>query len=139
MNAKDTYVFPAIFTYDDDGISIEFPDLPGCLSCADTTDEALKMAKEALALHLYGMEEDNESIPKDTPINNLTLLKNQIPMLIEVYMPLYRTAIENQSIKKTLTIPQWLNKLAEKNEINFSQILQAALKEQLGINSTLNK
>ncbi|ACD23149.1 HicB family protein [Clostridium botulinum] len=139
MNAKDMYVFPAIFTYDNDGISIEFPDLPGCLSCADTTDEAIKMAKEALALHLYGMEEDNESIPKDTPINNLTLLENQIPMLIEVYMPLYRTAIENQSIKKTLTIPQWLNKLAEKNEINFSQILQAALKEQLGIHSTLNK
>ncbi|MGN2369296.1 type II toxin-antitoxin system HicB family antitoxin [Clostridium cagae] len=139
MNAKDMYVFPAIFTYDNDGISIEFPDLPSCLSCADTTDEAIKMAKEALALHLYGMEEDNESIPKDTPINNLTLLENQIPMLIEVYMPLYRTAIENQSIKKTLTIPQWLNKLAEKNEINFSQILQAALKEQLGIHSTLNK
>ncbi|MBY7008957.1 type II toxin-antitoxin system HicB family antitoxin [Clostridium botulinum] len=139
MNAKDMYVFPAIFTYDNDGISIGFPDLPGCLSCADTTDEAIKMAKEALALHLYGMEEDNESIPKDTPINNLTLLENQIPMLIEVYMPLYRTAIENQSIKKTLTIPQWLNKLAEKNEINFSQILQAALKEQLGIHSTLNK
>ncbi|KIL06886.1 pilus assembly protein HicB [Clostridium botulinum] len=139
MNAKDMYVFPAIFTYDNDGISIEFPDLPGCLSCADTTDEAIKMAKEALALHLYGMEEDNESIPKDTPINNLTLLENQIPMLIEVYMPLYRTAIENQSIKKTLTIPQWLNKLAEKNEINFSQILQAALKEKLGIHSTLKK
>ncbi|MBN1035800.1 UNVERIFIED_ORG: HicB family protein [Clostridium botulinum] len=139
MNAKDMYVFPAIFTYDNDGISIEFPDLPGCLSCADTTHEAIKMAKEALALHLYGMEEDNENIPKDTPINNLTLLENQIPMLIEVYMPLYRTAIENQSIKKTLTIPQWLNKLAEKNEINFSQILQAALKEQLGIHSTLNK
>ncbi|MBQ3422567.1 MAG: type II toxin-antitoxin system HicB family antitoxin [Romboutsia sp.] len=133
MKEKDTYAFPAIFTYDDDGISIEFPDLPGCLSCSDTTDEAIKMAKEALALHLYGMEEDNDIIPKDTPVNNIKLDKNQIPMLIEVYMPLYRTAIENQSVKKTLTIPQWLNKIAEQNKINFSQVLQAALKEQLGI------
>ena len=133
MKEKDTYVFPAIFTYEEDGISIEFPDLPGCLSCADTTDEAIKMAKEALALHLYGMEEDNDEIPKDTPINNIDLLKNQIPMLVEVYMPLYRTAIENQSIKKTLTIPQWLNKIAEQNKINFSQVLQNALKEQLGL------
>ena len=52
MKEKDTYVFPAIFTYEEDGISIEFPDLPGCLSCADTTDEAIRMAKEALAIHL---------------------------------------------------------------------------------------
>jgi len=133
MKEKDTYVFPAIFTYEEDGISIEFPDLPGCLSCADTTDEAIRMAKEALALHLYGMEEDNDKIPKDTPINNINLLKNQIPLLIEVHMPLYRTAIENQSIKKTLTIPQWLNKIAEQNKINFSQVLQSALKEQLGL------
>ena len=133
MKEKDTYVFPAIFTYEEDGISIEFPDLPGCLSCADTTAEATKMAKEALALHLYGMEEDNDEIPNDTPINNINLLKNQIPLLIEVYMPLYRTAIENQSVKKTLTIPQWLNKIAEQNKINFSQVLQSALKEQLGL------
>ncbi len=135
MKEKDTYVFPAIFTYEEDGISIEFPDLPGCLSCADTTEDATKMAKEALALHLYGMEEDNDEIPTGTPINNITLLKNQIPILIEVYMPLYRTAIENQSIKKTLTIPQWLNKIAEQNNINFSQVLQNALKEQLGLNN----
>ena len=79
------------------------------------------------------MEEDNDKIPKDTPINNINLLKNQIPLLIEVHMPLYRTAIENQSIKKTLTIPQWLNKIAEQNKINFSQVLQSALKEQLGL------
>ncbi|NOW07813.1 type II toxin-antitoxin system HicB family antitoxin [Clostridium beijerinckii] len=133
MKWKDTYTFPAIFTYDNDGISIEFPDLPGCFSCGENTEESVNMAKEALALHLYGMEEDNDIIPNATPANELNLASNQIPMLIEVYMPLYRTAIENQSIKKTLTIPQWLNKLAEKNKINFSQILQAALKDQLGI------
>ncbi|EHI98003.1 Uncharacterized protein family UPF0150 [Clostridium sp. DL-VIII] len=133
MNQKDSYTFPAIFTYDDDGVSVEFPDLPGCFSCGDTTEESIKMAKEALALHLYGMEEDNDIIPDAALINKLSLSENQIPMLIEVYMPLYRTAIENQSVKKTLTIPQWLNKLAEKNKINFSQVLQLAIKEQLGI------
>lgn len=133
MEKKDLYVFPAIFTYEDDGISIEFPDLPGCFSCGDTTEEAVGMAKEALGLHIYGMEDDNDDIPNPTPIEKIDLAKNQIPMLIEVYMPMYRTAIENQSVKKTLTIPQWLNKLAEKNQINFSQVLQAALKEQLRI------
>lgn len=56
---KDKYIFPAIFSYDDDGVSVEFPDLPGCYTCADSTEEALEMAKDVLGLHIYGMEQDN--------------------------------------------------------------------------------
>ena len=81
---KDCYVYPAIFTYEDDGISVEFPDLPGCLTCADTTEEAKKMAKEALGLHLYGIEEENETIPVASNIRDLSLEKNQIPILIDI-------------------------------------------------------
>lgn len=136
---KDIYSFLSIFTYDEDGISIEFPDLPGCLSCSDTQNDAINMAKEALALHLYGMESDNEKIPVPSSLSDLNIDKNQVPVLIDVYMPLYRTAIENQSVKKTLTIPLWLNKLAEEKKINFSQVLQIALKDQLGINEKFNK
>lgn len=128
---KDYYVYPAIFTYEDDGISVEFPDLPGCLTCADTTEDAIKMAKEALGLHLYDIEEENEPIPTASSINDLCLEKNQIPILIDINMVLHRKAIENTSVKKTLTIPQWLNKEAERHNINFSQVLQEALKEQL--------
>ncbi|ATW25552.1 type II toxin-antitoxin system HicB family antitoxin [Candidatus Formimonas warabiya] len=130
---KDYYIFPALFEYASDGISIEFPDLPGCLPCAGNTEEAIKNAKEALALHLWGMEQDNELIPEPTHIHELHFSGNQIPVLIEVVMPVYRDAIENTSVKKTLTIPQWLNQLAEKNKINFSQTLQTALKKQLNI------
>ncbi len=128
---KDYYVYPAIFTYEDDGISVEFPDLPGCLTCADTTEDAIKMAKEALGLHLYDMEEENETIPVASNISDLSLEKNQIPILIDINMVLHRKAIENTSVKKTLTIPQWLNKEAERHNINFSQVLQEALKQQL--------
>jgi len=131
---KDRYVFPAIFTFDDDGITIEFPDLPGCISCADTLDEAVKNAKEVLGLYLWSMEKDNEPIPEPTAVNQLRLEKNQMPMLIEVWMPLIRHEMDNKAVKKTLTIPQWLNILAEKHNINFSQVLQEALKEKLGIN-----
>ncbi len=130
---KDHYIYPAIFDYETDGISISFPDLPGCFSCADTDEEALYMAKEALGLHLYSMEEDNDIIPEPTPVNQLPLDKNQAVVLVEVIMPIMREAIENYSVKKTLSIPQWLNKLAIDNNINFSQVLQKALKEQLGI------
>ena len=51
---KDCYVYPAIFTYEDDGISVEFPDLPGCLTCADTTEEAIKMANKRDIIVLAG-------------------------------------------------------------------------------------
>ncbi len=130
---KDHYIYPAVFDYAEDGISISFPDLPGCYSCADSDEEAIFMVKEALALHLYSMEEDADEIPEPSHISEIKLEPNQIIVLTEAIMPTMRQAIENYSVKKTLSIPQWLNKLAIENNINFSQVLQTALKEQLGI------
>ncbi|MGD0153036.1 MAG: type II toxin-antitoxin system HicB family antitoxin [Thermacetogeniaceae bacterium] len=85
---KDRYIYPAIFDYSKDGIAIEFPDLPGCLPCAKTTEEAVNNAREAVALHLHSMEQDGETIPEPTPVDRLKLEANQIPILIEIFMPL---------------------------------------------------
>lgn len=130
---KDHYIYPAIFDFADDGIAIEFPDLPGCLPCAHNVDDAVKNAKEAMALHLYNIEIDNEEIPEPTPVEKLKPYKNQAILLVEVWMPIYRNAVENKAVKKTLTIPKWLNDLAEKEKVNFSSVLQEALKFKLGI------
>ena len=132
---KDRYVFPAVFYYAEDGISIEFPDLPGCLPCADTTDEAVKNAKEALGVHLYGMEKDGEEIPEASDIKNIKVDDGGILMLVEVFMPLVRDRINNKYVKKTLTIPYWLNAEAENQGVNFSGVLQDALKEYLHLTS----
>ena len=134
---KDSYEFVAIFNYAEDGISISFPDLPGCLSCADTTNEAIKNAEEVLGLVLYDMEEENENIPEPTSLENVKCAENEKAVLISVWMPLVRNEIEEQSVKKTLTIPQWLNKMAEKENVNFSKLLQAALKDYLKVKRTL--
>lgn len=131
---KDRYVYPAIFDYADDGISIEFPDLPGCLPCAETTEEAFKNAKEAMALHLYSMEEDKEEIPVPSDIKSLKPADNQVVTFIEVWMPPFRDAIKQKSVKKTLTISKWLDDLASEHNVNFSHILQDALKQYLGVN-----
>lgn len=72
---KDKYEFIAVFEYAEDGISISFPDLPGCLSCADTTDEALKNAQEALGLVLVHYERENLQIPLATPIEEVKCKK----------------------------------------------------------------
>lgn len=130
---KDNYIYPAVFDYAEDGISIEFPDLPGCLPCADTVEEAVKNAKEALMLHLYGMEEDNEAIPEPTPINKIAAEKNQAIILVDVFMPPFREKQHTKFVKKTLSIPSWLNAEAEHCGINFSAVLQEALKERLNV------
>lgn len=93
---QNTYTFPAILHYADDGISIRFPDLPGCTSCSDTTDEAVRDAKEALGLHLWGMEKDCDEIPSATPIDKLTLAPNETPLLVEVFMPAVRARIQRR-------------------------------------------
>ncbi|WP_018130582.1 type II toxin-antitoxin system HicB family antitoxin [Effusibacillus pohliae] len=130
---KDRYIYPAIFDYAEDGISVEFPDLLGCLTCGDTDEEALHNAKEAMALHLYGMEQDGDPIPAPTPVSKLRPEENQVVVLVEVWMPPFRDEMENRAVKKTLTIPKWLNDLAEEHKVNFSHVLQDALKRYLGV------
>ena len=130
---KDRYSFIAVFDVEDDGISIEFPDLPGCLPCAETMEEALKNAQEALGLHLWGLEQDNEEIPEPTPIQNIKLEKNQVPAVIEVFMPSFRDKLNNRFVKKTLSLPAWLADMADKDGVNCSKVFQNALAEYLGV------
>lgn len=126
------YAFPAFFYYDEDGISIEFPDLPGCLPCAQTSEEAFRNAKESLGLHLFGMEQDGEVIPAPTAVKDLHPTDGAVTVMVEVFMPSVRDRINNRVVKKTLTLPSWLNREAEAANVNFSLILQDALEKYLG-------
>ena len=136
MKKKDTYIFPAIVTTENDGITITFPDLEGCITCAYSDDEIMKVSKEALGLHLYGLETDEEIegkelIPVPSKLNDLKLEKNQATTLVEVYMPVIRQVLDNKAVKKTVTIPNWLDVQAKKYEINFSQLLQESIRNLL--------
>lgn len=132
---KDRYAYVALFNYEEDGINIEFPDLPGCYPCAgkDDTDTALKNAKEALGLHIWGMEQDGESIPDPTPFSSISLHKNQLPVLIDVFMPPVRERINSKFVKKTLSLPSWLAAKADEDGVNCSKLFQNALMEYLKI------
>lgn len=134
---KESYEFIAIFEYAKDGINIRFPDIEEAISCASTTKEALKNAKEVLELTLYNREEEGIEIPEATPLENIKCNENEKTVTVSVWMPLVRSEMEEQSVKKTLTIPGWLNKLAEEQNVNFSKVLQAALKEYLKIKRVL--
>lgn len=132
---KNRYAYPAIFSYDDDGISIEFPDLPGCCPCTDKddTDMAIRNAREALGLHMWGIEDDNEEIPQPSEIGTLHFEKNQIPVLIEVFMPPIRERANSRFVKKTVSLPAWLAAKADEDGVNCSKLFQQALINYLGL------
>lgn len=134
MSYPDRYCFIATLEYGEHGdIGVYFHDLPGCISGGDTEEEAMQNAKEALSLHLYGMEEDGDTIPRPSSLKDLTFASNEIPYMAEVYMKPFRERMHTKFVKKTLSIPNWLNTLAEEQNINFSATLQNALKDQLHI------
>lgn len=133
---KDHYLFPAIFEQGDESIGVYFPDLPGCVSGGDNEADAVRMAKEALSLHLYGMEEDGDDIPDPSSAKYIqdSLDSNEYVVMIEVWMPPFRDKVANRAVKKTLTVPKWLDDLAAENNVNYSRILQEGLKRYLGVN-----
>lgn len=128
---KERYIYPAVFDYADDGISIEFPDLPGCLPCAFSNEEALHNAREALGLHLYGMEQDNDPIPEPSDILAVKHEANQAVVLIDAYMPAVRDYFNAKAVNKMVTLPNWLIHEGKEAGINFSQTLAEALMAKL--------
>ena len=132
MKKKDRYVFPAVFTYEEgQNIAIVFPDLE-CASSAENDEDALVTARELLGCVICGLEEDGEPIPAPTPLNEVKLASNERACLIDVFMPVYRLTRVHKSVNRTVTLPAWLNAEALEHKINFSQVLQEALKVQLG-------
>lgn len=133
MKKQERYFYPAVFTYDEgQEIAVVFPDLDCATSGIDEND-ALMSARELLGCVLYGLEEDGEKIPTPTPLTQVQTEPNERTVLIDVYMPSIRMAHVNRSVNRTVTLPAWLNAVALENNINFSQVLQDALKDKLHV------
>ena len=130
MKKVERYFYPAVFTYEpEQEIAVTFPDLDVATS-GENEDDALISARELLGCVLYGHEEDKEDIPVPTPLSNIHTEENERVVLVDVYMPSIRMAQINRSVNRTVTLPAWLNAAALERNVNFSQILQDALKEK---------
>lgn len=132
---KDTYTFPCIIKFDEEDkiYYVRFPDIEEAFTDGDSLKEAIYNAQEVLGLVIYEREKMGREIPKATE-SMIKTGENESLSYISVWMPLVRDRIEEKSVKKTLTIPKWLNNLAEENNINFSQLLQVAIKKYIGLN-----
>lgn len=130
-------VYPAIFYKEENGYSVIFPDLNHLATCGDTLEEAMAMAVDCLAGYLYSAKLDHEDVPAPSKLNDVDPVAvakeletdpgeyfvNFVSVDVEDYAKLHFS----KSVKKTLSIPEWLNREAISKNINFSQVLQEAL------------
>lgn len=131
--------YPACFFKEDSGYSVVFPDLNYLSTCGATLDEALSMAVDCLAGYLFWLEKDGESAPPASDKVDLEAVASELEIscngafvnVITVDVAEYARTHFEKSVKKTLSIPAWLNDAALKQGINFSQVLQEALKKEL--------
>lgn len=130
------YVYPAIFTLEEEGgYSIRFPDIENCFTSAATLEEAMEMANDVLCLMLYELEQKGAAIPAPSAVQSVQKLATggEFVTLISCDTIAYRRFYDNKAVKKTLSIPSWLNDMAERAGVNFSGVLQDALKQRLNI------
>ena len=123
------YVYPAIFYHEDDGkYSVIFPDLNDLATFGDNLADAFAMAQEACGQYLFTSLKDGEHLPVPTPLEKVEKdEEDAFVNLIGVNLDEYAKAHNDKSVKKTLSIPAWLNTVCENYGINYSKVLQEAL------------
>lgn len=123
--------YPAVFhKAEEGGFWVSFPDIPECMTQGDDMQDAYEMAVDALGLSLSTMEDAGEVIPEASPLDRVNAEDGTL-IIVEFDMAEYRRRHSSKAVKKTLTIPEWLNEAAVRENINFSQVLQEALMKKL--------
>ena len=125
--------YPAVFQKEDVGYSVWVPDIQGCVSQGDTFDEAMEYIKDAIGICLDLIVQNGNVPPKATEPSGIALEHNQFLAVVSFDFDEYQKKHGEKSVKKTLTVPAWLNTLSERKNINFSQVLQNALIHELQI------
>lgn len=124
--------YPALFhVADEGGFWVSFPDLPECLTEGDNMEQAYEMAVDALGLALTSRETAKEPVPRPSEPATIAVDTGSFLVVIEFDMAAYKKRTNSKSVKKTLSIPEWLNEEATALGVNFSQVLQEALISKL--------
>lgn len=125
--------YPAIFhKAEEGGYWITFPDIPECMTQGDDMQHAYEMAVDALGLAITSRESEKEEIPMASEPFDIVLKEDEICVVIEFDMLAYKKRTNSRAVKKTLSIPEWLNEEAMELGVNFSQVLQEALLQKIG-------
>ena len=132
MRLPDHYSYPAVFSTDGDGWEVFFPDIDNAFTAADTLEEAILEARYVLEDIMYMREQEKDDIPTPTPLDKVRAKQGDIVQLVVASMPEVRRQFRQKAVKKTLTIPAWMEEeLKKRDDINVSQLLQQAIKHEL--------
>ena len=138
-------IYPAIFFHEKNGhYSVVFPDLNHLSTCGDTMQEAMEMAVDCLAGYLHSEKLDGNDVPAPTPINAVDIHaeddddddygdEDRFVSMVSVDVEEYARTHFEKAVRKSLTIPKWLNDLAVSRKINFSKVLQQALRREMNL------
>lgn len=126
--------YPAVFhKAEEGGYWITFPDIPECMTQGEDMQHAYEMAVDALGLAITSREAERDEIPHASEPFDVKVGENEICVVIEFDMLAYKKRTNSRAVKKTLSIPEWLNEEAMELGVNFSQVLQEALLQKIGV------
>lgn len=125
------YVYTAILEPEGTQYNVTFPDLDGCFTCGDSLADAIYMAEDVLNLWLVDLEESGAAIPM--PSATVPVPDGCRATLVRADTDAYRKKVSTAAVRKNVSMPAWLANLAEARGVNFSQVLQEALREKLGV------
>lgn len=126
--------YPSVFhKAEEGGFWVSFPDIPECLTQGDDMHQAYEMAIEALGLAITAREADGEEIPAASSPDCIQVDEDGFLVVVEFDLMEYRRRNCSRAVKKTLSIPEWLNEAAMRQNINFSQVLQEALMQKINV------
>jgi len=129
------YLFYAVLQKEGEYYNVYFPDLQGAITFGHGIEEAVEMAHDALGGHLLVMEDDNDNIPQPTDYHTLAkdIKDDEQLQLVTVDTSIVRSREENKTVNKMVTLPKYMVDLGKSQNVNFSQTLQRALKDELNI------
>ena len=134
-----TITYLAVLEPGEDGsYGISFPDLPGCFNYGNSLNEAQRIATKAASLHVYGMERDGEEIPVPSTSLSKEWTDGNIVMPVTIHPDLYGAKRDNERVKTNITLPAWLKRIAEEQEVNYSRLLESAFIDYLQIPKSSN-
>ena len=125
-------IYAAVFKQDAGKVFVSFPDLPGCITSGENMSDAYAMAADAANLWMTSAVEDlHEQAPEATPIEQIECQDGERVMLIQIDTEDYLRRTETKAVRRTVSIPSWMDQIAQKRGISLSKVLQDALKSQI--------
>lgn len=127
------YIYPAIITQEEDGVLAYFPDIEGTNTDGATIEEALNNAEDVLNLMLMTMEDESMEIKKPTAISDLEVPTGATVSLVRADTLAYRRKVDTKAVRKSVSVPAWMDSLVKKNNLNLSNLLQNAIRKELNL------